>query len=72
VKSSGKCFPESTKKLCSRDSQGCILIICKHHPGDVGFEGMKGSQRAAEACHYERPEKAIGEVQPQLQLTAQD
>jgi hypothetical protein len=31
------------------------------HPGVTGFEGIKGSQRAAEARHCERPWKAIGE-----------
>ena len=35
--------------------------MCKSHPGDTSFEGMKGSCRAAEAQHYERPWKAIGE-----------
>jgi hypothetical protein len=33
----------------------------KGHPGGTGFEGMKGSRRAAEAQHCERPWKAIGE-----------
>ena len=37
------------------------LLICKGHPGGTGFEGMKGSCRAAEARHCERPWKAIGE-----------
>ncbi len=46
--------------------------MCKGHPGGTGFEGMKGSHKAAEARHCERPWKAIGEVQPQLQLKAQD
>ena len=35
--------------------------MCKSHPGGTGFEGMKGSHRAAEARHCERPWKAIGE-----------
>ena len=35
--------------------------MCKGHPGGTGFEGMKGSHRAAEARHCERPWKAIGE-----------
>ena len=35
--------------------------MCKNHPGVTGFEGMKGSRRAAEAGHCERPWKAIGE-----------
>ena len=37
------------------------LVICKVHPGGTGFEGMKGSRKAAEAQHCERPWKAIGE-----------
>ena len=37
------------------------LIMCKNRPGDTGFEGMKGSRRAAEIWHCERPGKAIGE-----------
>ena len=64
--SSGKCFlkaqrgcvPEIAKValLLQRD-----LVICKVHSGGTGFEGMKGSHRAAEARHCERPWKAIGE-----------
>jgi hypothetical protein len=38
------------------------LIICKNFPDGIGFEGMEGSWRTAEAWHCERPEKAIGEV----------
>lgn len=30
-------------------------------PHNTGFEGMKGSRRAAEAWHYERPGEAAGE-----------
>ena len=37
------------------------LVMCKGHPGGTGFEGMKGSRKAAEARHCERPWKAIGE-----------
>jgi hypothetical protein len=29
--------------------------MCKSYPGSTGFEGMKGSCRAAEAWHCERP-----------------
>ena len=64
--SSGKCFlkvqrncvPEIAKVvlLLQRD-----LVMYKGHPGGTGFEGMKGSCRAAEARHCERPWKAIGE-----------
>jgi hypothetical protein len=35
------------------------LVMFKSYPGGTGFEGMKGSQRAAEARHCERPWKAI-------------
>jgi hypothetical protein len=34
--------------------------MCKSYPGGTGFEGMKGSHRATEAWHCERPWKAIG------------
>jgi hypothetical protein len=64
VTSSGKyflkaqrgCVPEIAKVvlLLQRD-----LVMCKDHPGGTGFEGMKGSRRAAEARHCERPWKAI-------------
>ena len=37
------------------------LVICKSYPGGTGFEGIKGSHRAAEAQHCERPWNAIGE-----------
>jgi hypothetical protein len=36
--------------------------MCKSYSGGTGFEGMKGSRRAAEAQHCERPWNAIGEV----------
>ena len=35
--------------------------MCKNHPDGTGFEGIKGSWRAAEAWHCERPWEAIGE-----------
>jgi hypothetical protein len=35
--------------------------MCKSNPGGTGFEGMKGSWRAAEAQHCETSGKAIGE-----------
>lgn len=38
------------------------LEMCKRHPGDIGFEGMKGSWRAAESFHCERSGEAIGEI----------
>jgi hypothetical protein len=37
------------------------LVMCKSYPGGTGFEVMKGSRRATEARHCERPWKAIGE-----------
>jgi hypothetical protein len=37
------------------------LVMCKSHSGGTGFEGMKGSCKAAETRHCERPGKAIGE-----------
>jgi hypothetical protein len=40
---------------------GLDLVMCKSLPGGTGFEGIKGSSRAAEAWHPERPWKAIGE-----------
>jgi hypothetical protein len=59
-------FSETTKRLCSKDSKVVLLlhrdlVMCKGHPGGTSFEGMKGSRRAAEAQHCERPWKAIGE-----------
>lgn len=36
------------------------LVTCKNHLGDIGFEDMKGSLRADEAWHCDRPGKAIG------------
>jgi hypothetical protein len=35
--------------------------MCEGHSGGTSFEGMKGSRRAGEAQHCERPWKAIGE-----------
>jgi len=35
--------------------------MCRSHPGGTGFEGMKGSWRAAEAWHCESPWKAVDE-----------
>jgi hypothetical protein len=35
--------------------------MCKNHPTGTDFEGMKGSWKAAEAWHYERPVKAFDE-----------
>ena len=44
--------------------------MCKSHPGGTGFEGMKGSWRAAEARHCERPWKAIGEGAASVAISA--
>ena len=54
-------FSESTEKLCSRDSHGCTLcwqldlVLSKSTQVVTSFEGVKGSWRAAEAGHCERP-----------------
>ena len=66
MKSSGKCS--------LRAQRSCVLKIVnvvrhdeadlemyKNHPDGTGFAGMKGSWRAAEACHYESPGKTNGE-----------
>jgi hypothetical protein len=37
------------------------VVTCKSYTGGTGFESMKGSHRAAEARHCERPWKVIGE-----------
>jgi hypothetical protein len=37
------------------------LVMCRNHPSGTGFEGMKGSRRAAKTRHCERPWKAVGE-----------
>jgi hypothetical protein len=37
------------------------LAMCKNHSGGIGFEGMKGSWKTAEACYYRRLGKATGE-----------
>ena len=38
-----------------------VLIMYKSHPSGTRLEGMKGSWRASEAWHCERPGKTIGE-----------
>ena len=48
------------------------LEMCKSHPGGTGFEGMKGSRRAAENWHCERPGKAIGEGAASFTVMAQE
>ena len=37
------------------------LVMYMNQPNGTGFEGMKGSWRAAEAWYYKRPWEAIGE-----------
>ena len=36
-------------------------LVCRNHSGGTGFEGMKGSWRAAEVWHCERELKVIVE-----------
>jgi hypothetical protein len=66
VTSSGKCFLKA-KRSCVPEIAKVVLLLqqdlvmCKGHPGGTVFEGMKGSRRAAEAWHCERPWKSIGE-----------
>ena len=64
--SSGKCFLKAQRRCVPEIAKVVLLlqrdlVICKGHPGGIGFEGMKGSHRAAEARHCERSWKAIGE-----------
>ena len=64
--SSGKCFLKAQRGCVPEMAKVVLLLqrhllICKGHPGGTGFEGMKGSHKAAEARHCERPWKAIGE-----------
>ena len=44
------------------------LIMCKSHPGDTGFEGMKGSCRASEAETVRGHGRPLVKVLPQLQF----
>ena len=66
MKPSGKCFLREQRSCVSEIAKVILvlqldLVMCKNHPGGTGFEGMKGSWRAAEAWDCERPWKAIGE-----------
>ena len=47
-----RCVPDIAKVLLLLQQD---LVMCKGHPGGTGFEGMKESWRAAEACYWERP-----------------
>lgn len=59
------CIPEVTKLI---PCNGRWAWYSVSHPGRTGFEGMKGSWRASEAWHCEKP---LVEVQLPLQLKAQ-
>ena len=64
--SSGKCFLKAQRGCVPEIAKVVLLlqwdlVMSKCHPGGTGFEGMKGSHRAAEALYCERPWKAIGE-----------
>ena len=57
---SGKCFLNAQRGCVPEIAKVVLLlqwdlVICKSHTGGTGFEGMKGSHRAAEAWHCERP-----------------
>jgi hypothetical protein len=64
--SSGKCFLKA-QRSCVPEIANVVLLLqrnlvmCEGHPGGTGFEGMKGSRRAAEDWHCKRPWKSIGE-----------
>jgi hypothetical protein len=65
VTSSWKCFPKAQRGCVPEIAKVVLLlhrdlVMCKGHPGVTGFEVMKGSRRASEARHCERPWKAIG------------
>ena len=64
--SSGKCFLKAQRGCVPEIAKVVLLlphdlVMYKGHPGGTDFEGLKGSNRAAEAWHCERPWKAIGE-----------
>ena len=64
--SSGKCFLKAQRSCVPEIAKVVLLlqqdlVMCKGYPADTGFEGMKGSCRAAEAWHQEKPWKATGE-----------
>jgi hypothetical protein len=66
VTSSGKCFLKAQRGCVPEIAKVVLLlrqglVMCRGHPGGTGFEGMKGSRRAAEAQHCKRPWEAIGE-----------
>jgi hypothetical protein len=66
VTSPGKCFLKAQRGCVPEIAKVVLLlqwdlVMCKGYPGGTGFEGMKGSHRAAEARHCERSWEAIGE-----------
>ena len=58
LKAQRGCVPDIAKVVLLLQQD---LVMCKGHPGGTGFEGMKGSRKAAEVRYCERPWKAIGE-----------
>ena len=56
VTASGKCFLKAQKGCVPELAKVVLLlqrdlVMCKVHPGGIGFEVMKGPCRAAEAWH---------------------
>ena len=57
IKSSGYCFLSEKESVFQRSSILDLvvqldLVMCKNHPGDIYFECMKLSCRAAETWHH--------------------
>ena len=48
------------------------MVMCKNHPGGIGFEGMKGSWRIGVVCTVRDQEKPFVRVQSQWQWKAQE
>ena len=46
--------------------------MCKCHPGDTGFEGMRGHGEQLRLGTVRGQERTLVKVQSQLQLAAQD
>jgi hypothetical protein len=75
VKSSGQCFlkaqrgyiPEIAKVVLHWD-----LVMCKSHPGGTGFEGIRGHEEQLRLGTVRGHARSLVNVQPQLQLMAQD
>jgi hypothetical protein len=47
------------------------LIMYKNHPDGIGFEGVKGSWKAVEVWHWEKPGKAISEGVASISVDSQ-